>query len=379
MQVLIAPNAFKNAVSARQAAEAIRDGLISTFPRCAISCFPIGDGGDGTALLIVEYCKGIRIDVQVHDPLDRSIIASYGLINEGNTAVIEMADASGLRLLKKDELDPLHTSSFGTGEMIIDAMNRGVRKIIIGMGGSATVDGGAGILRALGVRFLNGEGRPLTDLPKDLHALVDIDSSKMDRRCLNTEIIVLCDVENPLLGEQGAANVFGPQKGASTESVYQMEKGLRKFNEVTFQTTGKRIDELARGGTAGGAAAGLYAFLNANLVNGIAYFLDLTNFDQLLLNCNLVITGEGSIDRQTLGGKGPFGVAVKAKERGIPVIGLAGVVPAERDPQLQMYFDILLAIGHKPTNLNDALTQTEENLKRMGSVIGTFLSLDCKD
>ena len=219
MHVVIAPNAFKNAISARRAADAIREGLISAFPQCSVVCFPIGDGGDGTASLIIEYCKGVFVEVQVHDPLGRSIIASYGLIDNGKTAIIEMADASGLRLLKKEELDPLHTSSFGTGEMIVDALDRGVNKIIIGMGGTATVDGGIGMLRALGVRFLDFEYNLLGNLPADLNKLHEVDISHIDKRCFDSEIIVLCDVENSLLGNHGAAVVFGPQKGASADSV----------------------------------------------------------------------------------------------------------------------------------------------------------------
>ena len=374
MRVVIATNAFKNALPALQAANAIKEGLLSSFPQCSVSCFPIGDGGDGTASLIIDYCKGNRTEVKVHDPLGRPIMASYGLTDNNKTAVIEMADASGLRLLKKDESDPLYTSSYGTGEMMIDALGRGVNKIILGMGGSATVDGGIGILQALGIRFFDAEQK-LINLPENLNDLSEIDNSQIDKRYLNTEIIVLCDVENPLLGESGSAHVFGPQKGATSESIDHLEKGLRKFSEITFLNTGKKIDKLARGGTAGGAAAGLHAFLNARLVNGISYFLDLTHFDQQLLYCDLLITGEGSIDHQTLGGKAPFGVALKAKQYGISVIGLAGMVPAEPDQELQKYFDILLAIGTKPTDLHEALRQTEKNLKRMGSVIGSFLSL----
>jgi glycerate 2-kinase len=375
MHVVIAPNAFKHAVSARQAAHAIQEGLLSSCPQCIATCFPIGDGGDGTASLIIDHYKGARIDVRISDPLGRTINASYGLIDDGKTAVIEMADASGLRLLKKEESDPLFTSTFGTGEMIIDALERDVHKIILGMGGSATVDGGTGILRALGIRFFDREHH-LIQLPGDLKELCEIDSSLIDRRCLEVEMIVLCDVENPILGELGAANVFGPQKGASPESVNRLESGLRKYSGIVFRSTGKRIDDLARGGAAGGAAAGLYAFLNARLVNGISYFLDLTNFDDHLRNCDLLITGEGSIDRQTLGGKGPFGVALRAKQNAIPVIGLAGIVPEEPDEELHKYFDILLAIGNKPMDAAEALSKTEIDLRRMGAVIGQFLSLD---
>lgn len=375
MHILIAPNAFKNSLTARAASEAIRKGLIQSRLDCTCECFPIGDGGDGTGELIIEKCRSTLVTAEVHDPLGKKIKASFGLIDNGHTAIIEMADASGLRLLRSDELDPLHASSFGTGEMIKSALNKGVNKILIAMGGSATIDGGTGILSALGIRFLNKQGDTLSGMPQSLADLASVDRSGLDPRILDCEVVILCDVDNKLLGPQGAAAVFGPQKGAGIEGVKKLGSSLSKFREITLKETGVDMAAIKYGGAAGGASAGLYAFLNAKLVNGIEYFLQLTGFDEALQRSNLVITGEGSIDEQTLQGKGPFGVAYRAKGKGIPVIGLAGKVPPEKNVRLQEYFEVLISIGHGPFDLGTALKYTNRNLVRTSTVIGNLLAL----
>jgi glycerate kinase len=375
MHILIAPNAFKNSLTATEAAAAIAQGLHQSKLDCTTECFPIADGGDGTGSLIIEKCNGMLVDVKVNDPLDRKIFASYGLIDGGKSAVIEMANASGLRLLNPDELNPMQASSHGTGEMIKHALDKGVSKIILAMGGSATVDGGCGILNALGIQFLNANSELLPATPASLADMAVIDTSQLDTRILDCEIVVICDVDNRLLGQQGAATVFGPQKGATPQNVVQLEAFLARFNEITLQQTGKDMSKLKYGGAAGGSTAGIHAWLNAKLVNGIAYFLELTGFHQSLQNANLVITGEGSIDEQTLQGKGPFGVANLAKQQNIPVIGVAGKVPVEENAELNKYFDVLFAIGNEPTDLATAMKQTKENLVRTGLQIGNMLCL----
>jgi glycerate kinase len=375
MHILIAPNAFKNSLSAQAASKALQRGLLESKLVCTTECFPIADGGDGTGDLIMHKCNGTLVNVTVNDPLGRPIEASFGLIDNGSTAVIEMANASGLRLLKQDELNPLKATTFGTGQMMKAALDQGVDKIILAMGGSATVDGGCGILSALGVQFLDVDGNSLYPAPESLIHLATIDTSKIDTRILNTEIIVICDVDNRLLGAQGAAAVFGPQKGASPADVILLEKVLAKFNEITLELFGKDMATLKYGGAAGGSTAGIYAFLNAQLVNGIDYFLKLTGFDTSLQKADVVITGEGSIDEQTLQGKGPFGVAYLAKARNIPVIGVAGKLPINESPELREYFNVLLAIGNEPANLVMAMANTTENLIRMGREIGGFLAI----
>jgi glycerate kinase len=368
MHILIAPNAFKNSLDAAQAAKAIAQGLEQSKLQCTTECFPVADGGDGTGQLIVQGCDGERVRQTVQDPLGRAINSSFGLIDRGKTAVIEMADASGLRLLKKEELDPIHASSYGTGQLIKGALDKGVNKVIIAMGGSATVDGGCGILNALGIKFYDAAGTQLHACPRMLLNLLRIDTSELDERIYDTEIIVLCDVQNKLLGSQGAAAVFGPQKGASAADVRLLERFLENFVEATAALSGRNMDNIRYGGAAGGAAAGLYAWLGAKLVNGIEYFLSLTRFDEALDRSDLVITGEGSIDRQTLQGKGPYGVAVKSKEKGLRVIGLAGKV--ETDAKLLQYFDELININKDPVDLATAMKHTKENLVRVGTEIG---------
>ncbi|MEI9809240.1 MAG: glycerate kinase [Bacteroidota bacterium] len=342
---------------------------------CTTHCFPVGDGGDGTGELILQHCKGTIIPVTVSDPLGRQISSSFGLIDNGKTAVIEMANASGLRLLQAKELDPLQTNSFGTGELILHALDKEVNKILLCIGGSATVDGAAGILQALGFRFLDKQGKELTNLPGGLTALDSIDISGADKRTMPCELIILCDVENVLLGDEGAAAVFGPQKGASPAAVKKLESSLTAFRNIVLKQTGKDMAVIKHGGAAGGIAAGAAALLNAQLVNGIDNFLSLTGFDTALAKADLVITGEGSIDIQTLQGKGPFGVAKRAKQKGIPVIGLAGKIPLETNTELQKYFDVLLPVNHEPANLSAALLNTRANLTRTAGVVGDMLAL----
>jgi glycerate kinase len=374
MHILIAPNAFKNSLDAIHVAKAIEQGLKQSRLNCPTECFPIADGGDGTGSLIIERCKGVIVLQQVHDPLGRKIDSRFGLIDNGKTAVIEMADASGLRLLKKGELNPMQTSSYGTGELINAALDKGVTKIIIAMGGSATVDGGCGILKGLGIDFFDKDGNRLKATPDELLKMARIDDSGLDRRIYNAEIVILCDVNNKLLGPEGAAAVFGPQKGASPSDVKLLDSFLANFASVSKAQIGTDMTTIKHGGAAGGATAGLHTWLNANLVNGIEYFLSLTGFDEALKNADLVITGEGSIDTQTLQGKGPYGVAAEAKKRDIPVIGLAGRVPKKSDAALQKYFDVLLSINQEFINMPAAIANTEKNLIETARGLGDLIS-----
>jgi glycerate 2-kinase len=375
MNILISPNAFKNSLDAEAAALAIEEGLRQSNLECNCECFPIGDGGDGTGYLIIKKCGGSFYKTKVSDPLGRKITTSFGLIDNGKTAVIELANASGIQLLKIEELNPLHATSFGTGEQIKYALDKGVKKIILCIGGSAVVDGGTGILSALGIQFLDKDGNCLSRVPETLVNLTTVDVSMLDSRILNCEVVVLCDVENKLLGERGAATVFGPQKGASEAGVGKLERSLSMLAEVAFQQTGKQVTEIKHGGAAGGTAAGLYAFIDAKLVNGIDYFLELTGFDLALEKNDLVITGEGSIDEQTLHGKGPYGVALRAKQKSLPVIGIAGKVPLVAGKKMNEYFDILISIGNEPSDISAAIQSTEVNIRRTAREIGNLIAL----
>lgn len=375
MHILIAPNAFKNALTAEKAAAAIAEGLQQSRLSCSTKLFPVADGGDGTASLLQQYLNGITHTVQVHDPLMRVINAAYSIIENGNTAVIELANASGLRLLQKNEYNPLRATTFGTGELIKSALDKNVKKIILCIGGSATVDAGTGILRAVGANFYDIHENPLEHLPAFLHTLHAIDLSNINPRLLHTQIDILCDVDNPLLGEHGAAKVFGPQKGASTMDVQFLENAFIQLRTIMFDETGKDIAAIKHGGAAGGVAAGLHACLRANLLNGIDYFLNITNFNEALENAELVITAEGSIDAQTLQGKAPYGVALRAKEKNIPVIGLAGKIPLDTDASLQKYFDVLLPINNELATLDSAIQNTYANLARTAKNIGDLLAI----
>lgn len=378
MHILIAPNAFKNSLDAFQVALAIKEGLNQSRLNCTTECFPIADGGDGTGSLIIERCKGETIKQVVNDPLGRKVDSGFGLIDNGKTAVIEMADASGLRLLKKEELNPMVASSYGTGKLIKAAMDKGVKRIIIAMGGSATVDGGCGILSALGIRFLDAVGNELKAIPKELSKMAQIDVSNLDKRVFNCEVVILCDVDNKLLGPQGAAAVFGPQKGASARDVKLLDAFLAKFAAISKSQTGIDMAAIKHGGAAGGATAGLHTWLNAKLVNGIEYFLELTGFDEALKHSDLLITGEGSIDRQTLQGKGPYGVAVKAKAIKIPVIGLAGKIPDAEDAELRRYFDKLICINEKGADIAAAMKNTRANLIKTARSVGISIAAKVK-
>jgi glycerate 2-kinase len=375
MHIVIAPNAFKNSLDADAVAKAIAQGLHASKLDCSITCFPVGDGGDGTGALIIQQQNGILINAEAHDALGRKINASFGLIDNNKTAVIELANASGIKLLQPHELNPLHATTYGTGELIKHALDKNVDKIILCIGGSATVDGGTGILQALGIRFLDEENNLLNDLPAGLQKLASIDTTGFDKRILNCELVILCDVENKLLGDDGAAKIFGPQKGAAANDVLQLDAALKKFANVTFEKTSINISTLKHGGAAGGVAAGLFAYCNAKLVNGIEYFLELTHFDEALRQADLVITGEGKIDEQTLQGKGPFGVAQKAKEKNIPVIGVAGSLPLQNNEALQQYFNVLVSINNDVADLNTAMQNTAQNLLRTGKIIGDLIAM----
>jgi glycerate kinase len=396
---LIAPNAYKNSLSARDAAEAIRAGLEQSGLSCSCECHPIADGGDGTGTLLIEWFGGSTIDLMVDDPFGRAITASYGYVMPGGhgmsegrgmreedgkpgedpgsegIAVIEMSAASGLRLLRTEELNPLMASSTGTGQLIAAALDKGARQILLAVGGTATVDGGIGILHALGARFINADGNVLPPVPGRLAELARIDLDGLHPKILDSKLTILCDVDNFLLGNNGSAAVFGPQKGASPAMVEQLDAALSHFRDIALATTGRDMAAVRYGGAAGGSAAGLYAILNAELVNGADQFLRLTDFDTRLDRSDMVITGEGSIDAQTLQGKGPFAVAQWARDRGIPAIGLAGKVPAVSDPRLQAFFQVLLAIGNGPTDLQEAIRSTGAGLTRTAAAVGALLAL----
>ena len=369
MKIVMAPNAFKNSLPASEAAAALAEGFQKARFKGIISHCPVGDGGDGTGTLLCRYFNAVPFYCDVKDPLGRPIQAPWGWIPEKQTAIIEMADASGLRLLKPEAYAPLKATTAGCGQLIKAALDKKAKQIILCIGGSATVDGGAGILKELGIIFYNKNGTSIENLPTGLQNLETVSIKALDRRLAGTGITILCDVKNKLLGTAGAAAVFGPQKGATPQEVTELEKALARLDAVTEKTTGIRMSSLVSGGAAGGIAAALAAYCNAEIVQGIDYFLELTGFGQQLEKADWVITGEGAIDHQTLDGKAPFGVAKMAMGKGVKVIGVAGKIPEKEDRELAKYFNKLICINEPGTPLSEALTQTYPNLVKTGSAI----------
>jgi len=375
MKILIAPNAFKQSLTARAAAEAIAEGFRMSKLSCECILFPVGDGGTGTGPLITAHFGGTKIPVTTQDPLGRAVVAEYGLIDQGRTAVIEVASASGIQLLAEHELDPLRASTYGTGVLIRHALRLGVRKFVIGVGGSATVDGGAGLLQALGVRFFDGNGRELAGYPADLKHIAYIDWSNLEAGYQQSEVTVLCDVDNPLLGTKGGIRMFGCQKGASDSDIESLEAILTTYIDLLQKRAKVNLRTLPSGGAAGGVCVGLHAIGNIQFVNGIEHFLALTGFDERLSCVQWVVTGEGSIDEQTLRGKAPFGVAKRAKRKGLPVIALVGMRPGRIPEELNSYFDSIFAIGNAPMDFGSAVGLTKANLIEVAKQIGNTMAM----
>jgi glycerate 2-kinase len=328
MRVVVAPNAFKGCLSAKQAAEAIARGVRAGGAEAVLA--PVADGGDGTLDALVAGVGGSVMGTIARGPLGLPVRAHLGILSDG-TGVVEMAQASGLTLVPEGERDPMRASSYGTGELVRAALSRRPTRIVFALGGSATVDGGTGIARALGLRFLDAQGMPLPDGGGPLERLVRIDTAKLDPRVTATPLVVASDVTNPLLGPDGAAQVFGPQKGANPEQVTVLERGLERLARRLEADLGADVADKAGAGAAGGAGAMLLA-LGAEMRPGIEVVLEAIGFDGLLAGADLVITGEGKLDRQTLAGKAPIGVARAAAEAGVPcaaVVGTSELEPAE--------------------------------------------------
>lgn len=374
IHIIIAPNAFKGSLSATAAAQYIAEGFEASALSCKITRFPIADGGDDTASLLIQKMQAEIIPVSVHDPIGRKILASIGWIAKDQEAILGLSDASGLHLLKNDPLTVLHAHTVGTGELMKAALDKGAQKIYIGIGGSATVDGGTGLLKALGLRYFDSTQNEIMDLPAGLLSLSAINTDALDKRLLSCHITVLCDVQNKLLGRTGAASVFGPQKGASEKDVLELEKCLKRWNALTKKTLSFDMAALKYGGAAGGAAAGLAAYAKARLVNGIDFFLNKTHFDKVIQDANLIITAEGKIDHQTLEGKGPYGVALAAKEKNIPVIAMAGEIQFNPSNELNAYFKKLISINPPNVPLATAIKDTGINLKHAACKLGNELA-----
>lgn len=324
MKIVLSPDSFKGSLSAIEVCSHIEEGIKRVFPQAEVVKLPVADGGEGLVEVMTSATGGRIKKIKAKDPLGRDIEAAYGMLGNSNTAVIEMAAASGLPLLKKEEQDPLKTSTFGTGQLIQAALDENAEKIIVGIGGSATVDGGTGMAAALGARFLDAEGNEISPCGGELDKLDRIDVSDMDPRLKNIQIEVACDVDNPLTGDTGAARIYAPQKGATPDMVEILESNLAKLAEHIRQDIGIDVEKEPGAGAAGGLGAGLLAFTGGRLASGIEIALDNIDFDANVKDSDLVITGEGRIDHQTVFGKVPVGVSMRAEKYNVPVIAIGG-------------------------------------------------------
>ncbi|ENM3733765.1 glycerate kinase [Vibrio cholerae] len=362
MKVVIAPDSFKESLTAKQVCDAIQAGLARVWHDAKFVAIPVADGGEGTVQSLVDATQGRLVEVKVMGPQGKRVEAFYGMLGDNQTAVIEMAAASGLHHVPLAQRDPKLTTSFGTGELIRHALDQGVTKLIIGLGGSATNDGGVGMLAALGARFTNADGDPIQLTGGGLRELTHIDLQDFDPRLQNCDILVACDVNNPLCGDKGASAVFGPQKGATPEDVQLLDGALRQFGLLTEKVTGKMVLDSAGAGAAGGMGAALLAYAQARLRPGIEIVLETVQLAHQVSDADLVITGEGRIDSQTVHGKTPMGVAKVAKRFDVPVLALCGCTGDNYQAVYQCGIDAVFAAVPRAMLLEDALKESDFNL-----------------
>ena len=341
MKILIAPDSYKESLEANDVANIIKKSFQTVFLDANIQTIPMADGGEGTVKALVQACHGERVNVNVNDPIGREITAYYGLIHKGKTAVIEMATASGLELLKEDEKNPLQTSTFGFGELINDALKRGVKKLILGLGGSATNDAGVGMLQALGVKFYDKNNNEVPQGAEFISNIQTIDDSILKEKFKNIKIEVACDVINPLCGQNGASHIFGKQKGANEQMIQLLDNNLINFATLCEAHFNKETQHIEGSGAAGGLGFGLVTFLDAKLQSGIKLVMDAVDLETHIKEVDLVITGEGKMDSQTLQGKTPYGVAKLAKKHDKTVIAIAGCLDEGYEILLENGFDAI--------------------------------------
>jgi glycerate kinase len=360
LKVVIAPQGFKENLSALQVSQAIDRGIRRVVPDIVTSLVPMADGGEGTTQALLDALGGDMVSAEVTNPMGGRVLAHWGFLSDGTTAVIEMAAASGLNLVPPDKRNPLLATTYGTGELIRHALERGCRKFIVGIGGSATNDGGAGMAQALGARLLNAKGADIDFGGAALASLEHIDISNLDLRLVDCNILLACDVDNPLCGPCGASCVYGPQKGATGEMVAQLDKALAHYTNVIKRELDIDINDVPGAGAAGGLGAGLMVFLKAKLQPGVEVIIQATGLTEHLKEANLVFTGEGRIDSQTACGKTPVGVARQAKEFGLPVIAIAGEIGDGYQAVFEQGIDSVFSIAPGPISLSQSLNLAEE-------------------
>lgn len=363
MKILIAPDSYKESLSAQAVADAIEAGMREVLPDAEFVKIPVADGGEGTVDSLVAWSGGGKRVVEVRGPLGEPVQAFYGLSGDGHTAIIEMAAASGLALVPREQRDPRYTGSHGTGELIRAALDAGARNFIVGIGGSATNDGGAGMLQALGAGLLDASGTQLRAGGAALARLARIDTSSLDPRLRECRIEVACDVDNPLTGPRGASATFGPQKGATPAMVIELDAALTHFAACIARDLGVQVDTVPGAGAAGGMGAGMLAFFNARLRPGVDIVMEAVGLDAQMQDADLVITGEGRIDSQTIHGKTPIGVARIAKRHGKPVIGIAGCLSSDVGVVHAHGLDAVFSVLHRACSVEEAIAEAEANLR----------------
>lgn len=371
--IVVASDSFKGSLTSREVGENVEIAVNKLFPLCKVDVVSVADGGEGTVEALVDTLGGTLVTKQVSDPLFRPVNAVYAVLEDGLTAVIEMSSASGLPLLSQDERNPMKTTTFGTGELILSALEEGCRKFLVGIGGSATNDGGMGMLSALGFRFYDKNGKVLQGVGASLIEVAEIDDSNVPASVLESEFIVACDVDTPFCGRDGAAYVFAPQKGADSKMVEILDKGLRNFAVRINEKYGCDISDVAGTGAAGGLGGAFLAFLGARLQRGVDMVLDAIDFDSYVKDADLVITGEGRIDYQTVKGKTPYGVMCRARKYGVPVIAIGGAVQLDEDVDTTG-FKAVFPIVQGPVSLEYAMRKdvAAENVRL---TIGRLLRL----
>ena len=382
MKIVIAPDSFKESLSALQVAAAIEAGFRAVFPDADYRKLPVADGGEGTVRAMIDATGGRRVEHVVTGPLGEPVQAFYGHIEgagaEGALAVIEMAAASGLELVPPTRRDPLVTTSRGTGELIGLALDSGARRFVLGVGGSATNDGGAGMLQALGARLLDAEGRALGPGGASLARLARIDVSGLDPRLQASQFHIACDVDNPLAGPRGASAVFGPQKGATPQMVAQLDAALAHYGALIARDFGREVADMPGAGAGGGIAAAMVVFLDGHLRPGLEIVAEAVGLDAAVRDADLVITGEGRIDGQTLSGKTPMGVARVAARHGKPVLAIGGGLAPDAGAVLEQGIEAVFAAVVRPCTVAEALAAAEDNLRHAARNVAAALRLGAR-
>lgn len=374
-KVVIAPDSFKESLTALEVANATEAGFKSVFPHWDYVKIPMADGGEGTVQSLVDATNGSIKQAEVLDPLGRKMKADYGISGDGRQAIIEMATASGLELLEDSERDAMNTTSWGLGDLIRVALDEGVDHILIGIGGSATNDAGAGMIQSLGGKLLDEDGEQIAYGGVNLSQLTTIDLSDLDTRLQDVTIEVACDVNNPLTGPNGASTIYGPQKGANEQAVKELDQNLKHFSEVIYQDLGINIENEPGAGAAGGVGGAMLAFLGAELRKGGELIVEMLTLEDIIKTANLVITGEGGINHQTVFGKTPIVVAKTAEKYGIPVIALVGSISEGYKEVYENGIDAVFSILPEVTDLEEALNNAYRNVEQTARDVAAVLAL----